>query len=304
MASTNRSALITKLLRVVRKRYTAVTPVDRPVLEQLIFAGLLENAPHEPAEEAFAALLDQFFDWNEVRVSTVRELAEVMRRLPAPEQAANRVKNNLQNVFESRYTFDLEDLKRLKLGQAEQKLEKIAGVSKFCVAYVTQVALGGHSIPLDEGTLGALEVVGIIDAKAKAKGVVPGLERAVPKAKGTEVASLIHLLGADFFKNPYAPALHKILLEINPDAKENLPKRPTKKQLAEQAAAEEAARQAKLAKQKKAVARAAAKTAQAAASKKKAAKKVATVKKAAKTKKSATKKKAKTARRPAKRKPR
>jgi endonuclease-3 len=108
-------------------------------------------------------------------------------------------------------------------------LRKIDGATNFAVAYVTQVALGGHAIPVDAGALGALEVVGLVEEKDVRAGVVPGLERAIPKSRGLDFASQLHQLGADFFANPYDPDLHKILLQINPDARNRLPKRRRKR---------------------------------------------------------------------------
>jgi len=229
MATTNRSALIVKLQKVLLKHYKPVAPVERPVLEQLLFACLLENAHYEPAEEALAAVTDAFYDLNEIRVSTAQELAQVFRRLPQAETAARRLRLALQNVFESSYAFDLENLRKLKLGQATEQLEKQAKVSPFAVAYVTQVSLAGHAIPMDAGTLDALAVLGLVDGKSKRKRTVPGIIRAIPKSRGIEFASLLHQLGADFAKNPYSPAVHNILLEVSPAAKENLPKRVRKR---------------------------------------------------------------------------
>ncbi len=80
----------------------------RSVLEHLLFGCLLENAPYTAAEEAFAALQHTFFDWNEIRVSSVRELAEVIAGLPEPSSAAHHVKRTLQSTFEATYSFDLE----------------------------------------------------------------------------------------------------------------------------------------------------------------------------------------------------
>lgn len=229
MATTNRSALITKLHKVLRKHYKPVAPVERPVLEQLLFACLLENSHYEPAEEALAAVTDAFYDLNEIRVSTSQELAQVFPRLPQAETAARRLRQVLQNVFESTYTFDLENLRKMKLGQATQHLEKKAKASPFAVAYVTQVSLAGHAIPMDSGTLDALDVLELVDGKGKKERTVPGIIRAVPKTKGVEFASMLHQLGADFFKSRYSPAVHKILLEVSPEAKANLPKRVRKK---------------------------------------------------------------------------
>lgn len=228
MAAPNRSALLTKMHKVLKKHYTPVPTPERPVLEQLLYACCLENARYEAADKAYAAVSTTFFDWNEVRVSTVKELAEVMHALPEPQAAAGRLKRTLQSVFEASYTFEMEGLKKQNLGQAQQKLGKYEGVTPFAVAYVTQASLAGHSIPLDQGLLDAFAVLGLATPHDKATHTVPGLERAIPKNKGIEFGSLAHQLGADMFSGPYSPALHKILLEIAPEAKDHLPKRPPK----------------------------------------------------------------------------
>ncbi len=226
MAASSRTAQFTRLHKILKKHYTAVHPdPNRSVLEHLLFASCLENAHFRAAEEAFAALVHTFFDWNEVRVSSVRELSEAISGLPDPAAAAHRVKRILQSVFEASYSFDLEDLRKQNLGPAVERLEKTEGTSKFSIAYVIQSALGGHAIPIDSGTANAMHVVGLASEEDVAAGTVPGLDRAVPKNSGVEFGALLHQLGADFATSPYSPALHGILLEIEPKAKENLPSR-------------------------------------------------------------------------------
>lgn len=230
MSTPNRSALITKLHKHLKKHYEPVTPdLQRPVLEQLLYACCLENATYPAADAAYKALTTQFFEWNEVRVSTTRELSEALAMLPDPLAAATNVRKILQNVFETTYSFDLEPLRKLNLGPAMQKLEKTEGTTPFVVAYGVQAALGGHSIPLDRGALESLYIVGVISEAEQSSGSVPGLERAIPKNKGAEFGSLLHQLAAEVVANPFSTNLHKLLLEIAPDAKERLPKRQTKK---------------------------------------------------------------------------
>jgi hypothetical protein len=228
MASPNRTSLLTKAHKVLKKHYKPVAPVERPVLEQLLYAACLENAHYEPAQQAYDALAKGFFDWNEVRVSTARELAEVMPMLPDPSAAATNVKKMLYGVFESSYSFDLEGLKKQNLGQAIQRLKKLNGATPFIVAFATQTSLAGHAVPIDRGALDALKVIGAADEGDKLNDGIPGMERAIAKSKGQEFGSLLHQLGADLVANPYSPNLHKILLEIAPDAKDRLPKRPPK----------------------------------------------------------------------------
>ena len=231
MASVNRAALITKIHRILKKTYKPAGAAPKEtVLESLLFAAVLENAAPEAAEAAFTTLHERFFDLNEVRVSTIRELAEVMPMLPDPEAAALRVKQVLQSVFESQYSFDLEPLKKQNLGQAVKQLEKYAGVTTFAVAYVTQTALGGHAIPVNSGALQAMLIVGVVsDAEAKQERI-PGMERAISKSKGGEFASLLHQLGIALATNPHGPAVRKVLLDIDPDCKPRLPKRSMKKE--------------------------------------------------------------------------
>jgi endonuclease-3 len=226
MAAKNRATQINKVLKVVKKHYKPVAPPkERSLLQYLIYACLLENSLHDAAEKAFQSLSTDYFDWNEVRVSTIKELAEVCKPLNDPNEAATRLKRVLQSVFETHYSFDLEPLKKLNIGVAVKTLEKYNGSTPFIVAYVTQQALGGHSIPINQGLLQSMHVVGVVSDGEAAKGTVPGLERIVPKSKGAEVGSQLHQLGVELFRSPYGPTIRKILLEIEPDAKDQLPKR-------------------------------------------------------------------------------
>jgi hypothetical protein len=227
MATPNRAALIAKVLKVVRKHYKPVAPPkERTVLEQLLFACLVEDSPNEAAEQVFNSLKHDYFGWNEVRVSTIRELTDALKPLVNPAESAARLKQTLHSVFESVYEFDIESLKKQNIGQAAKLLQKYNGTTPFAVAYVTQNALGGHAIPLNQGTLIALHAVRVISDAEFKQAVVPGLERTVPKNKGSEVGSLLHQLGVEIGRNPYGPNARKLMLEIDPNCKDNLPKRP------------------------------------------------------------------------------
>jgi hypothetical protein len=230
MATPNRAALINRVLKVARKHFKPTSPPkDRSLFEHLLFACLVEDSPHESAEQVFAALKNDYFGWNEVRVSTIRELTDALKPLNNPAESAARLKQTLHSVFESVYEFDIESMKKQNIGAATKTLHKYNGTTSFAVAYVTQHALGGHSIPLNRGAMITLNTIGVISDDEFAKNTVPGLERAVPKSKGAEVGSLLHQLGIEVGKNPYGPAARKLLLEIDPNCKDRLPKKPVPK---------------------------------------------------------------------------
>jgi endonuclease-3 len=224
MATPNRAAILAKTHKVLKKHYQPVKPSERSILETVLYACCLQNAPYDKADEAFAKLQEMFFDWNEVRVTTATELAEVVSMLPNPRTAAQQLKRSLQGVFEAHYSFDLETLHKQNLGKAVKLLEEKYGMSPFGVGYVTQTVLGGHAIPLDEGAMLVMVAVGAASEAEAAKFQVPGVERAIPKSKGVEFGSLLHQLGADLLSAPFGNA-RKIVLEIDPDAKDRLPKR-------------------------------------------------------------------------------
>jgi endonuclease-3 len=231
MANPNRTSLLNKTHRILKQHYKPVPiPDDRPLLEHILYACCLENAPYEAAERIYNHLSKSFFDWNEVRVSTVTELSEAMQNLPDPMAAASNLKRVLQGVFESTYSFELESLKKQNISQAIKHLEKLGGSTPFVLAYVTQAALGGHSIPLDRGALDLLFVLGVISEAEAHSGKVSGFERVIPKNKGAEFGSLLHQLAADYHANPFSPNVRKLILSINPDAKDRFPKRGAKKE--------------------------------------------------------------------------
>ena len=241
MSATNRAQTINKLFKVARKHYTHMPPAsNRGVLEHMLYACCLENSNHEAADEAFAKLEQNFFDWNEVRVTTTNELSESMKGLADPAAASVVLKKSLHGIFETYYKFDIDFLKKENLRKTVQQFSKFRGVSPFVVSYTAQVALGGHFIPLDEAMMTLMYVVGAVTEDEAKKGKVPGLERTIAKTKGIEFASVVHQLAVAFHKSPFNKDIRAIILSIASDANERFPKRGGRKKKVEEAPREAA----------------------------------------------------------------
>ncbi len=225
MSSKSRGDRIQLLQKVVSKHFTPVlAPKDRNILEHLIYACCLEDAPYDLADEAFHRLQEFFVDWNEVRVTTVTELVEHLSNLPAPAAAATRVKKSLQSIFETRYSFDVEELAKMNQGKAIAELEKLAGMTKFVLNYVMQNAFGGHAIPVSENIVKVLLATEIMSDSEAEKGQIPILERTVPKTKGAEFASCLHQLGLLVASSPGGKNAKAILKEAGAPEKKEKPK--------------------------------------------------------------------------------
>jgi hypothetical protein len=215
MSSGNRTVKYENLLKSLRKHYKPLAePPERSVLEHLLYACCLEDARVEQADEGFAKLQQTYFDWNEVRVTTAVELAEALKPLPFPMQAASRIKQCLQSIFETRYQYDIDDMKKANLGKATAELEAWKGMSAFVVSYVSQHALGGHSIPASQLICEAMWQCDVLSLAEIQKKALPGIERAIPKNKGVEFAGLMHQFASDLYHHPKGTTPLAVLKEM------------------------------------------------------------------------------------------
>lgn len=223
MSASNRANLIGKLHTALKKLYKPLpAQPTRPLLEHVLYASLLEDAPADLADEGMAKCEQEFFDWNEVRVTTVTELSQVLENLPDPQKAARRLKSNLQAIFEEFYTFDLDHLKKENLGKAVAKFEKMPGMTPFVLHYTIQHGLGGHAIPVDYSAMVLMLATEIASQAEAMSGKVPGLERAIPKSKGIEFAGLLHQAAVALNKSSKDKTARQLLDAVNKGSSKRL----------------------------------------------------------------------------------
>jgi endonuclease-3 len=170
-----------------------------PVLEQFIFGLCRENATPEQAQLAYRNLKTRFFDWNEVRVSSIRELEEAMAGLSDAESRAQRLVSFLQEVFEDTFSFDLEGLHKKGLKVAARQLAQYGSANDYVGAWVVQRSLGGHAIPLDTPTLRCSRRLGLVEPGTEdLEAARASLEHVVPKSKGAPFTDAVSILAEKF----------------------------------------------------------------------------------------------------------
>jgi endonuclease-3 len=197
MATTiNKQRLLNQILATAKRTMEPATE-DRPVLQQFIYGLCRENASPEQAERAFRYLSERFFDWNEIRVSSIRELEEAFAGMSDAEARAQRLVALLQEVFETTFSFDLDALLKKGLKQAAKQLTRYQAADEYTGAWVVQRALGGHAIPVDAPTLRCVRRLGLAEGTAESAEVRSSLEHLVPKAKGSLFTDLISTLAHD-----------------------------------------------------------------------------------------------------------
>jgi endonuclease-3 len=170
-----------------------------PVLEQFVFGLCRENSTPEQAQIAYQNLKTRFFDWNEIRVSSIRELEEAMAGLTDTESRAQRLVSFLQEVFEDTFSYDLEGLQKKGLKQAAKQLAQYGSANDYVGAWVVQRSLGGHAIPIDSPTLRCSRRLGLVESATEdPEAARASLEHVVPKAKGSQFTDAVSNLGEKY----------------------------------------------------------------------------------------------------------
>jgi endonuclease-3 len=214
-AITNKQQLLTQAQNALKKKFPlpvaepAAEP--RPLLEELIYAICREGSTPADADAGYARLRKAFVDWNEVRVSTVQEVGDVLRPLSGPGTRGKRIIGLLQEVFEATYTFDLDELAKKGLKDTARKLRFYKeGVNDYSVAWVIQRTLGGHAIPLDEPTLRVLRRLNVIEEvdSDSPEAVRGSIEHVIPKTRGPEFTDLMSVHAKELCteRDPNCPA--------------------------------------------------------------------------------------------------
>lgn len=202
--TTNKQRILTQLLSTLPRHMDVCGGGDsktapRPVLEEFIYALCREGTTSELADRAYDNLRSSFFDWNEIRVSSSREVADALEMLPHCEQRAQRIVGFLQQVFDSTFSFDLEHLHKKGVKEAARKLARYQVANDFVISWVIQHSLGGHALPLDGPMLRTLRRLGVLDGdQTDAETGRSGLEHQVPKAKGSLFVEVLSRLAEEY----------------------------------------------------------------------------------------------------------
>lgn len=135
---------------------------DRSLLDHLVFAVFLENGSFAQARRAFMEIMHNFVDWNEVRVAKASEIAAVVGDLPNAVVVGERLRRLLQWIFDKTYDFDLEPMRRQSEKDVLEFLTSIPYATRFMLDYVRLFAFGGAELPLNEGSLRVLRLLGFV----------------------------------------------------------------------------------------------------------------------------------------------
>jgi endonuclease III len=199
MATPSKAQLLTDVQALLKKRYKLGPAADKmTILEAVVYGICHEDSTRAQADQALSRFKEGFFDWNEVRVSSLEEIQGVLAGMTDAEGRAFRIRRFLRQMFEKTYGFNLDPLTKKPQKESIKALEEYdAMASDYVLATVIRLALAGHAIPVDSDSLRVFRRLGVADESSDPPGLRGILERAVPKNRGGEFSDLIEELAHD-----------------------------------------------------------------------------------------------------------
>ena len=187
------SKKLRKLYRSLKSKYAKPQPVvyEEP-LEALVYGVVSEGMSEAAAQSAMKRFADYFIDMNDLRVSRVEEIVEVLggETTVAKDISATLAKV-LGAVYDKYSTVSLKTLKKMGKKPARQVIEKLEGVSAFTADYCTLTSLQGHAIPLTKRMSDYLKNEELVHPEADEKQIGGFLGRQVSANSAYEFYALL-----------------------------------------------------------------------------------------------------------------
>jgi len=156
-------------------RSSSVAAIDYPqtVVDLVVFHKLHFHMSPQDAWQCFSRLKDEFVDWNEVRVSVVREIQEQLSGANDSLELAVFIKDFLEHVHKERRRVTLEPLVEANLTDFRRFFKTVKGLDPATVEFVLMRTKAHPVVPLSASMERHLAEIGIVksadtrDRKAK-----------------------------------------------------------------------------------------------------------------------------------------
>ncbi len=166
-AASVRKATRNLLKLLVRRHKPNPIKHGKSSIEHLVYVILAQRNPERRAAGAIRDLKALFAGWNEVRVSSVLEIGEVLRthNVLNPLQKAEQVIRALSRTFSDVHKVRLDELSRDDAEETRVYMARKLGLPGYVVADYLFSAFGYGRIPIDDSVGRLLFRLGFVAAK-------------------------------------------------------------------------------------------------------------------------------------------
>jgi len=184
---------IHKLQSSLNRKYPKVQKVahEEPV-DAIVYAIICSRLDNKTTEAAIKKFSEYFVDLNDLRVSRIEEIVEMLGEDTSVAKAvATTITTVLRSIFNTYHKVSLEALKKMGKRPARQVLEKMEGTNRFIVDYCMLTSLQGHAIPLTEGMIEYLKSKELVYPEADEQQIGGFLAKQISARKGYEFYALL-----------------------------------------------------------------------------------------------------------------
>lgn len=193
-SKTHKSLLVSQMIDQLKSAFPDVAELPRlELVESVLFAILRENRNSAEALQSLARFkTDYEDDFNELRVSGLREILRKMGPSPDAEARARSIRKFLHQIFDKNYKFQIDGLAKKPFKEARDDLKDYDVLANdHHMAYVQVQSLGGHAFPVDARILETARRLGVVDVSADAAALRGLLEKNIPKAQILHAIALV-----------------------------------------------------------------------------------------------------------------
>jgi endonuclease III len=170
---------LAKFFKACKPAKTHLPRYSDPV-EAMIFGILSESMAEAKAKSVYSAMQGNFVDWNDLRVSRLEEISEVLQEeAAAAERITTTINQSLNFIFREHDTVSLSMLVEMGKRPARKFIEDMPGMSRFVVDYVMLTSLDAHSIPLTRRMQEYLKNTALVDESATEEEIEGFLQRQI-----------------------------------------------------------------------------------------------------------------------------
>ena len=188
----SRARLLRKALGILEKhngRRRRRRPPD--ALETLLVSVLAGDGNDLLAAEILEKLRVELVDWNELRVTSAREIEELIAPLNNAAEKAAQVRDILHTLFVARHTLNLAHFQRFGRERLEKELDAFGHLSTTVKARMMLKAFDVNVLPLSADIERIAKRLGLVDSYLTTDKVAEELGEVLPPKR---VYSFYHLM--------------------------------------------------------------------------------------------------------------
>ena len=185
--ATEHAKHLKELLDQLRGQVSPPEPDELEPLHQMVHAFLVWEASRNQAEQAYARLMKETVDLNDLRITDPEEVVDLIGgKYSRADERAHRLHRALHAVYRREHAMDLSSLRSMPKREARAYLHELDGMTPFVAASICLLSLDAHAMPVDEQLHRRLQRDGVIHEKATLDEARAFLERNIRADEAVE----------------------------------------------------------------------------------------------------------------------